>query len=125
MHRSRVAAFMIDCRADDLGPAAAFWSAALGRRVNECDPASDKYVGLEAPEGEIIVDLQRVDHESRIHLDIETDEVEAEVARLVALGAREVERVKTWVVMEAPTGHRFCVVKPQSKVLENRGKVWG
>ena len=54
-----------------------------------------------------------MEHPSRVHLDIETDDKEAEVARLVELGAREVERFPRWIVMEAPTGHRFCVVNPQ------------
>ena len=57
--------------------------------------------------------LQKVPHPSRVHLDIETDDIEAEVARLEALGAKRIEKIKTWWVMEAPTGHRFCVVRPQ------------
>ena len=57
--------------------------------------------------------IQRVEHESRAHLDIETDDVEAEVARLEALGATRVEQIETWWVMEAPTGQRFCVIRPQ------------
>ena len=57
--------------------------------------------------------LQKVPHASRVHLDIETDDIEAEAARLVALGAKRIEKIKTWWVMEAPSGHRFCVVRPQ------------
>lgn len=64
---------------------------------------------------EITCEVQTVSHESRVHLDIETDDTEAEVKRLTALGAKEVERIKTWVVMQAPTGQRFCVVRPQTK----------
>jgi hypothetical protein len=55
--------------------------------------------------------VQRVVHESRIHLDIESDDVDAEAARLEALGARRIGKVKTWWVMEAPTGQRFCIVR--------------
>jgi hypothetical protein len=55
--------------------------------------------------------VQSVDHPSRVHLDIEADDLEAEVARLVALGARRIGRVESWIVMEAPTGQRFCVVQ--------------
>jgi hypothetical protein len=54
-----------------------------------------------------------VDHPGRVHLDIETDDIEAEVKRLEALGAKRVEFIKRWWVMEAPTGQRFCVVRPQ------------
>jgi len=57
--------------------------------------------------------LQKVEHASRVHLDIETDDIEAEVERLQALGAIEIARIQGWVVLEAPSGHRFCVVKPQ------------
>ena len=46
-----------------------------------------------------------------MHLDIETDDVPAEVARLENLGAKRVAEVHSWVVMEAPTGQRFCVVR--------------
>jgi hypothetical protein len=69
--------------------------------------------------------LQKVDHASRIHLDIETDDIEAEVKRLEGLGAKRVEFVKQrWWVMEAPTGQRFCVVRPQRGTLESRANEW-
>ena len=61
--------------------------------------------------------IQRVEHESRIHLDIESDDIDAEVARLEGLGAKKVEKIRTWTVMEAPTGQRFCVVRPQRGAL--------
>ncbi len=57
------------------------------------------------------MEVQNVAHESRVHLDIESDDVEAEVARLEALGAKRVAKVKTWWVLEAPTGQRFCIVQ--------------
>ena len=56
--------------------------------------------------------LQKVDHPSRVHLHIEADDVEREVARLEKLQKR-IEQVKTWWVMGPPTGHRFCVIQPQ------------
>ncbi|HEX5960618.1 MAG TPA: VOC family protein, partial [Rhodanobacteraceae bacterium] len=114
MHHSRLCSFIIDCKVDDLGEAARFWSAALGRPVRrDADPAQDKYVGLAMRDGEPIVEVQRVDHESRVHLDVETDDIDAEVRRLEALGAKKVAAIRTWVVMEAPTGQRFCVIRPQ------------
>jgi hypothetical protein len=58
--------------------------------------------------------VQTVTHPSRVHLDIESTDVEAEVARLEALGARRVAQIHTWWVMEAPTGQRFCVVRKSS-----------
>jgi predicted enzyme related to lactoylglutathione lyase len=113
MHRSRLAAFVIDCRTDDLGPATEFWSAALGLAVRDGPEGTPAYAALKTGPDEPHVLLQQVEHESRIHLDIETDDVEAEVKRLEALGAKRVAQVKRWWVMEAPSGQRFCVVRPQ------------
>jgi hypothetical protein len=45
-----------------------------------------------------------------VHLDIETDDQAAEVARLEKLGATRVRNGARWVVMQAPTGQRFCVI---------------
>lgn len=111
-HRSRLAGFIIDCKTDDLDAAARFWSDALGWPVGTLPPEeSDTYVKLDDAPGGLHVEVQKVTHESRVHLDIETDDIEAEVRRLEALGAKRVTAVHTWVVMEAPTGQRFCVVR--------------
>jgi predicted enzyme related to lactoylglutathione lyase len=111
MHRSRLCSIIIDCSTDDLEGAAQFWSQALGRPYQPDNDA--KYMDLQTGDDEPIVMVQKVDHESRVHLDIESDDVEAEVRRLEALGAKRIEAIKTWVVMEAPTGQRFCVIRPQ------------
>lgn len=115
---SKLSTFVIDCRTEDLDQAAAFWAAALGRELAPTDPAYERYRGFRVAPAEPLLLLQRVEHDSRIHLDIEASDVDAEVARLRGLGAVEVERVRTWVVMEAPTGHRFCVVRPQRPLQE-------
>jgi hypothetical protein len=109
MHRSRLAGFIIDCQDADLDRAAGFWSAALGMPLGARE--GDKYLKLDASARDLAVEVQRVAHDSRVHLDIESDDVEAEVARLQKLGARRLEAVKTWVVLEAPTGQRFCVIR--------------
>jgi hypothetical protein len=115
-HHSRLCSFVLDCETGDLAPHVEFWSRALGKRVAALDEDGDgKYAKLDTAADEPILLLQKVSHPSRIHLDIETDDVEAEVERLVALGARRLEQVHTWVVMEAPSGHRFCVVRQQRK----------
>src|SRR5919108_3346356 len=108
MHRSRLAGFIIDCRTTDLESAANFWSKALGlpRRAPTV-PEDSGYIGLETGPESLHIEVQQVDHPSRVHLDIESDDVEAEVRRLEALGAKRVKQVKSWWVMEAPTGHRF------------------
>ena len=68
--------------------------------------------------------MQAVEHPSRVHVDIETDDIEAEVRRLEALGAKRVAQVKRWGVMEAPTGQRFCVVRPQRPDFAARANQW-
>jgi predicted enzyme related to lactoylglutathione lyase len=125
MHRSRLAGFIIDCRTTDVDRAARFWSEALGMATQPLPGEEGQtYVKLVVPDERLHVEVQAVDHASRVHLDIEADDVEAEVKRLEKLGARRVQRVQTWVVMEAPTGQRFCVVRPQNKGFAQDANVW-
>ena len=124
-HRSRLSTFVLDCQADDLAPHVEFWSRALGKRVDTLDEdGNGKYARLHTEHDEPILRLQKVSHAPRIHLDIEADDVDAEVERLIALGARKIEKVHTWVVMEAPSGHRFCVVLPQRKPFGPHANDW-
>ena len=113
-HHSRLSTLVLDCRVDDLREGAEFWSRALGKPVASLDQDGDgRYAELETAADEPMILLQKVGHDSRVHLDIETDDIEAEAARLEALGAKRIAFVKRWWVMEAPTGHRFCVVRQQ------------
>lgn len=121
-HRSRIGVIVIDCQTDDLESACAFWRAALGVS-GRVDP-DGKYAVLADRQGYPKVLLQSVDHAPRIHLDIETDDQEAERIRLEALGAREVARAGSWIVMEAPTGHRFCLVDPQGADFPGDAASW-
>jgi hypothetical protein len=121
MHRSRLCAIGIDCDSGDLAAAARFWSAALGREVASSE---GRYAMLADRAGQPLAFVQQVDHPSRVHLDIESDDVEAEVVRLEALGAKRVQQIATWWVMEAPTGQRFCVVRPQRGPLGDDANVW-
>lgn len=114
MHRSRINGILIDCNTDDIDAAAQFWAEALGRPVDRDHPGTrGNYRMLATPEGEISVQIQRVEHDSRIHLDIETDDIPAEVERLRKLGATIDTQMERWVVMRAPSGQRFCVVRVQ------------
>ncbi len=124
-HRSKLCGFIIDCRADDLAAAAEFWGQALGMEVRKL-PAEEgeKYVRLVDRNSELHIEVQKVDHPSRVHLDIESDDIEAEVRRLEALGARRVAQIHTWWVMEAPTGHRFCVVRRSSPSFVGQANEW-
>jgi predicted enzyme related to lactoylglutathione lyase len=126
MHKSRLGTLIIDCRTEDLPKQAKFWSEALGLAIKPLKPdESGKYITLVTPEGIPTIQLQKVDHDSRVHLDIETDDIAAEVARLEKLGAKRVQDLPRWVVMEAPSGHRFCVVKPQRKDFPGDATSWG
>jgi Glyoxalase-like domain len=72
MHHSRLCAVLIDCKTSDVDQAARFWGEALGRAVDPNHPNSrGNYRMLETPPDELIVEIQRVDHESRAHIDIE------------------------------------------------------
>ena len=122
MHHSRLCALLIDCKTSDVDAAARFWAAALGRPVDTNHRGSrGNYRMLETPLDEPIVQIQRVEHESRVHIDIEADDIPAEVARL---GAKVVDSVKSWVVMQAPTGQRFCVVRIQRPGFPKNANRW-
>jgi predicted enzyme related to lactoylglutathione lyase len=131
-HRSRVCHFVIDC--DDLDRAAAFWSAALDA-IEE--PLSERsrpiYRRLRLPDADIRVLLQRTDDKKmskeRMHLDLETDDVDAEVERLVALGAtrwsHQSERGYDFWVLRDPWGNEFCVLQTEFPELLARRRPWG
>lgn len=122
MHKSRLSSFVIDCPGD-LEAAARFWSAALGREATpDKDDPNYKFLAHDADEPILL--LQKVEHEGRVHLDIEADDLDAEAARLEALGAKKVAFVKRWWVMEAPTGQRFCIINPQRGPLVKRANSW-
>lgn len=122
MHRSRLAGFIIDCERPDLEAAARFWGGALGLpRLGHDGPT---YERLDASARDLQVEVQAVEHQSRVHLDIETDDLDAEVARLETIGARRVGFVKSWWVMEAPTGQRFCVVRADRWEGKSGVNVW-
>ena len=122
MHRSRLAGFIIDCQNADPDGAAVFWASALG--MPSVGLEGDTYSKLDTRERDLVIEVQRVSHESRLHLDIETDDIPAEVARLEALGAKRVGQVKTWWVMQAPTGQRFCVVRGKDLERKVGVNVW-
>lgn len=83
MHHSRLHALVIDCGGDDLDAAATFWSRALGKPVANANPDGDgRYAELATAADELAMLLQKVEHPSRVHLDIAADDLDAEVKRL-------------------------------------------
>jgi hypothetical protein len=117
----RIQCVVIDC-AEPHG-LALFWAAALGWRVTFC---SDAECALEPPEGSPETDVSpdllfvRVPDEklvkNRLHLDLRPDDQDAQVERLLALGATRAEIGQTgeepWVVLADPEGNEFCVLAP-------------
>ena len=125
MHKSKLAGFIIDCESDDLKSSSTFWGSALGMPLKQLpSDEADRYTRLMDPNSDLHIEVQIVDHPSRVHLDIESDDIEAEVARLEKLGAKRVSKIHTWVVMQAPTGHRFCVVRASSKDFDASATQW-
>ena len=125
MHKSKLSGFIIDCRTDDLSAAAGFWSGALGMPARELPGSEGEiYRQLDDSQHGLHIEVQKVDHPSRVHLDLETDDIEAEVRRLERLGAKRVQAIQSWWVMEAPTGQRFCVVRASSPEFARLATAW-
>ena len=124
MHRSRLGNIVIDCKYDDFLSAARVWSATLGYPLPVEVDENSRFIQLVTPPNEVQVIIQRVDHDARAHLDIETDSIESEVARLEQLGAVLVCRKNDWVIMQAPSGHRFCVGSPYRGGFYQAANTW-
>ena len=124
MHKSRLGNIVIDCKTDDLLAEAWFWSNALGYPLPRDMDVESRFIQLVTPSGDVQIIIQRVDHEARAHIDIETDSIEREIERLERLGATVAARKEKWVVMQAPSGHRFCVGSPYRDGFDHRANEW-
>jgi predicted enzyme related to lactoylglutathione lyase len=124
-HRSRLCAAYIDVPRDDYDRTVEFWRKSLERNP-EVDADDPSYSSLGEATPGVELGVQAIGDDSpRIHLDIETDDIEAEVARLTALGATVVARIESWVVMRDPIGIVFCVVGVQlPAVFEASANTW-
>lgn len=120
MHRSRLCHFVIDVT--DLTGGVAFWAAALHATEEPVrEISSHIYRKLRVPGCETRILLQKTNDEKiskeRMHLDLETDDVEAEVQRLEALGAtrwdHQQERGFDFWVLRDPWQNEFCVLQPE------------
>jgi hypothetical protein len=130
-HRSRLCHFVIDV--DDLDQGVEFWSAALDATEEPLYPDSAKvYRQLRLPDSDIRVLLQRTDDpktsKERMHLDLETDNVEAEVQRLEALGATRYDHQQLrgfdfWVLRD-PWANEFCILHTTFPDLLAHRKQW-
>jgi predicted enzyme related to lactoylglutathione lyase len=117
-HRSRLVHFVIDV--NDLDDGVDFWRAALGATEEQVNAGSEHvYRRLRVSGSNVRVLLQLVDDpkgtKERMHLDIETDDVDAEVKRLEAIGAvrrdHQTARGYDFWVMQDPWGNEFCVLE--------------
>ena len=109
MHRSRLSTLLIDAPADQAAASAAFWSAALGGPTQSTDE-EPQFSTLQERVPDLVIAVQAVQDTARYHLDIETDDVAAEVHRLTALGAVEVSSWQGCHTLEVPGGHLLCVI---------------
>jgi len=117
MHRSRIGVVLLDHPAESYDSAAQFWAGAHGSPRGDRRPTAESpYESLRPLPGGVDLALQRTGAGSppRVHLDIETDDVGAEIARVVALGAIVVEHRDGYAILTDPGGLVFCVVPVQS-----------
>ena len=124
MHRSKLTAALVDVPAEMFDREISFWSGALGRRPDDVEDHPEyRDFGQPVPGFQFM--LQRVDDTARVHLDIETDDVDAEVRRLEALGAERVAPIRSWWVMRDPAGLLFCVVRVQTgEIFNDQATTW-
>jgi len=123
MHKSRLSAIVVDCHTGHIEQAAGFWSQLLGQPSHVDDDGLRATI-LAADRGVSLV-IEAVHDEARIHFDIETDDLAAEIHRIEQLGGRKLSVIDHSVIMEAPTGHRFRLTGPHSHILPSSGNVWG
>jgi predicted enzyme related to lactoylglutathione lyase len=115
MHRSRIGLVLIDHPEEDWEQAMSFWAGVQGVTPLEGDDDMPEYRTLGSI-GSVAVWSQRTGSGTapRVHLDIETDDVPAEVARVLALGAKVLEERGTYTILQDPAGMVFCVVPVQT-----------
>jgi Glyoxalase-like domain len=109
-HYSKLSVIVVDVPADEHDAELTFWQAATGKQLKQLE-RHPEYHGAALQGKDLALLVQRLDSgPARVHLDIHTDNLDAEVARLEALGAEQVQRVDFWCVLRDPAGLIFCVV---------------
>jgi hypothetical protein len=116
-HRSRLSILLLDLPPEHHVAGRDFWAGATGRPAQP-DAADDNWSSLGSFAEGWHVEIQKTGEGTppRWHVDIESDDIEAEVVRLEALGAsrhRYVEEGRFWQMLD-PTGLVFCVVGTQT-----------
>lgn len=122
MHRILLREVVIDVPTGSFAAARDFWAAALLSPTRQLAPHPE-FTSLTDPASLPDVGLQDIGTDrARFHLDLETDDVPAEVARLVGLGAVEVSRNAAWVVLRDPAGLLLCVLPRESPDFDRRAR---
>lgn len=124
-HYSRLYTVVVDVPADGYDAELAFWQGALGTPYTQLEAFPDFHATL-LFDGKLAVMTQRLgEGTARVHLDIHTDDLDAEVARLERLGARRVRQVNHWWIMEDPAGLPFCVLPdPPGSLNDDNATRW-
>lgn len=125
MHRSQLKTIVIDCPKEQFEASVKFWSQLLGKQPTR-EPIQDhRYIPLEGQLQDVRILLQAVEGPAEIHLDIESDNIKAEAVRTQSLGATPKGAVEYWQVMQAPSGHAFCIIdETQETGLTDDAAVW-
>jgi glyoxalase superfamily protein len=125
MHRSRFSTILIDAHSDEAAASATFWSAALGVPARPV-PDEEQFTSLRGALPDLVLAVQSVDDAPRFHIDIETDDLDAETARLLELGAVEVSRWLDCRTLRAPGGHLLCVIPRHSddETFDRLARTW-
>jgi hypothetical protein len=123
-HFSRVATVVIDVPVSDHDGELSFWAGATGQSMPQLD--FPQYHGVRLHGQDIALLVQRLGGgTARIHLDIHTDDVDAEVKRLEDLGAQRVQQAHEWWIMRDPAGMLFCVIpEPGGTLSEANAHRW-
>ncbi|GLY27405.1 VOC family protein [Kineosporia sp. NBRC 101731] len=126
MHRSRFSTLLIDVPRDEAPAAATFWSSALGVPATPV-PGEEQFTSLKGALPGLVTAIQAIDDPApRFHIDIETDDLDAETNRLLALGAVEISRWLDCRTLRAPGGHLLCVIPVHSdpETFQSLSTVW-
>ena len=117
-HYSCLKNFVIDVPPEDHDAEVAFWAAATGKQLKQIEKYPEYHGGYLTQHIGLLV--QRLGAgESRIHFDIHTSDLEAEVIRLEGLGAQRVAAHNGWQVMRDPAGMVFCVIPDPPGTLDD------
>jgi len=125
-HYSRLCKIVIDVPPADHARELAFWQGATGEPLEQFE-RHPEYHGAALHGHGFWLLIQRLEEGAAgVHLDIHTDDLAAEVARLEQLGARRVQELPFWQVLRDPAGLLFCVIpEPPGSLNDDNAKRWG